>query len=185
MSGPEELHWQAKPQCYTGTCAHTTRSEGQPGEATKGKPTIKLYNHLSLLLRHCNYTSIHSTFGYDVAKAEEVLKGEVHPKWKISHIVVLGALSRMVKVRSACNKLFWIISGCIIVLPSNRTVMIFLVIASLACPPHKNDSSTTTKTASLSGAGWRNYSIAYISKAGYRMHFGPSPFTQHPEHYEM
>ena len=38
----------------------------------------------------------------------------------------------------------------------------------------------TTKTSSLSGAGRRNYSVAYISKTTCRMRFGPSPFDSAP-----
>ena len=37
-----------------------------------------------------------------------LFKGEVHPKMKVSYLVVFGALSRMVKVRVACNKPFWV-----------------------------------------------------------------------------
>ena len=37
-----------------------------------------------------------------------LLKGEVHPKMKVSYRVVFGALSRMVKVRGACEKPFWV-----------------------------------------------------------------------------
>ena len=35
-------------------------------------------------------------------------KGEVHPKIKVSYLVVFGVLSRMVKVRGACDKPFWV-----------------------------------------------------------------------------
>ena len=35
-------------------------------------------------------------------------KGEVHPKMITSYLVVFGALSRMVKVRGAYDKPFWI-----------------------------------------------------------------------------
>ena len=38
--------------------------------------------------------------------------------------------------------------------------------------------AATARTSSLSGVGVGcNYSIAYQSKAGYRMHLGPSPFA--------
>ena len=36
------------------------------------------------------------------------LEGQVHPKMKISYFVVFGTPSRMVKVRGACDKPFWI-----------------------------------------------------------------------------
>ena len=34
------------------------------------------------------------------------LKGEVHPKMKVSYLVVFEVLSRIVKVQGACDKLF-------------------------------------------------------------------------------
>ena len=37
-----------------------------------------------------------------------VIKGEVHPKVNVLYLVVLGVLSRMVKVRGACDKPFWL-----------------------------------------------------------------------------
>ena len=36
------------------------------------------------------------------------IKGEIHTKMKNSHLVVFGALSRMVKIRGACDELFWV-----------------------------------------------------------------------------
>ena len=36
------------------------------------------------------------------------LKGEVHSKMKVSYLVEFGTLSRMVKVRGACDKPFWV-----------------------------------------------------------------------------
>ena len=108
-------------------------------------------------------------------------KGEVHPKKITSYLVVFGALSRMAKVRGACDKPFWIykpLNNCAAPAPVSDDV---LVVASLACHAHKNTSSSTTKTSSLAGAGWRNYSIAYISKTAYRMHLGPSPFDPAPQ----
>ena len=80
------------------------------------------------------------------------------------------------KVRGAYDKPFWIykrLNNCAAPAPDSDDV---LVVASLACPAHKNTFSSTTKTSSLAGAGRRNYSIAYISKTAYRMHLGPSPF---------
>ena len=45
-------------------------------------------------------------------------------------------------------------------------------------------NAMTAKMSSLSGAGRRNYSIAYISTTAYRMHLGPSPLDSAP-HYEI
>ena len=36
------------------------------------------------------------------------VKGEARPKMQTSYLVVSGALSQMVKVRGACDKLLWI-----------------------------------------------------------------------------
>ena len=36
------------------------------------------------------------------------VKGEVHPKMITSYLVVFGVLSRMVKVKGACDKAFWV-----------------------------------------------------------------------------
>ena len=88
----------------------------------------------------------------------------------------------MVKVQGVCDKPFWInkrLNNCAAPAPDSDDV---LVVASLACPTHKNASSSrsTTKTSSLSGTGRRNYSIASISKTAYRMHLGPSPFDSAP-----
>ena len=47
------------------------------------------------------------------------------------------------------------------------------------CVGHAKEG--TTKTSSLSGAGRRNYSIAFISKTAYHMHLGPSPFDLAPQ----
>ena len=70
-----------------------------------------------------------------------------------SYLVVFGALSQMVKVRGACDEPFWIYkrqNNCAAPAPDCDDV---LVVASLACPAHKNASSSTTKTSSLFGAG--------------------------------
>ena len=82
-----------------------------------------------------------------------MLKGEVHPKMITSYLVVFGALSRMVKVQGACDKPFWIckrLNNCAAPAPASDDV---LVVASLACPAHKNTSSSSTKTSSMAGAG--------------------------------
>ena len=42
-----------------------------------------------------------------------LLNGEVHPKMKVSYLVEFGTLSRMVKVRGACDEPFWVISDLI------------------------------------------------------------------------
>ena len=39
-------------------------------------------------------------------------KGEVHPKMKVSYLVEFGTLSRMVKVRGACDEPFWVYKQC-------------------------------------------------------------------------
>ena len=49
----------------------------------------------------------YSCRGYHLGNAFE-LKGNFTQKWKFHKLVVFGALSRMVKVRSACDKLFWV-----------------------------------------------------------------------------
>ena len=114
-------------------------------------------------------------------KYYSLFKGEVHPKIITSYLVVFMALSRMVKVRSACDKPFWIykrLDNCAAPAPASDDV---LVVASLACPAHENTSSSTTKTSSLASVGRHNCSIAYISKTAYRMHLGPSPFDSAPQ----
>ena len=91
---------------------------------------------------------------YSFVCARVSFKGEVHPKVITSYLVVFGALSRMVKVRGgACDKPFWIykpLNSCTAPAPASDDV---LVVASLACPAHKNTSSSSTKTSSLAGAG--------------------------------
>ena len=69
-------------------------------------------------------------------KISKRIKGEFHPKMKTSYLVVFGALSRMVKVRSACNKPFWtykrLNNYAAPVLDSDDV----LVVAAMACPTH-------------------------------------------------
>ena len=59
-----------------------------------------------------------------------------------------------------------------------------LVVASLAYLAHKNTSSSTTKTSSLSGAerggGTQLFNRLYKFKTAYHMHLGPSPFDSAP-----
>ena len=109
------------------------------------------------------------------------LKGEVHPTMITSYLVVFGELSRMVKVRGGRDKPFWIykrLNNCAAPAPDSDDVLVVEEEAFL-CVGHAKEA--TTKTSSLSGAGRRNYSIAYISKTAYRMHLGPSPFVSAPQ----
>ena len=67
------------------------------------------------------------------------LKGEVHSKMITSYLIVL-ALSGMGKVRGTCDKPFWIFKRL-----NNRATPApdsdgVLVVASLACPTHRNAS---------------------------------------------
>ena len=69
------------------------------------------------------------------------------------YLIVFGLLSRMVKVWGACDEPFWVynrLNNCTAPAPHSDDV---LLVASLACPAHKNTSSRTTKMSSLSGAG--------------------------------
>ena len=55
------------------------------------------------------------------------IKGGVHPKMITSYIVVFGALSRLVKVRSACDKPFWIyqrLNNCAAPAPDSDDVLV-------------------------------------------------------------
>ena len=102
------------------------------------------------------FTCIHSFLLFEVygtAIPQNSFKGEVHPKIITSYLVVFGALSRMVKVWGACGKPFWIykrLNNCAAPTPDSDNVS---VVASLACPAHKNTASSTTKTSSLFGGG--------------------------------
>ena len=90
------------------------------------------------------------------------IKGEVHSKMLASYFLVFGALSRMLKVRGACGKPFWInkqLNNCAAPAPDSDDV---LVVAPLACPAHKNVSSSTTKTSALSGAGGGGGGVAQL-----------------------
>ena len=60
-----------------------------------------------------------------IGKTDTYIKGEVHPKMITSYLVVFGALSRMVKVRGACDKLFWIYKQLSNFATPSRTVMLF------------------------------------------------------------
>ena len=70
-----------------------------------------------------------------------------------SYLVVLGALSRMVKVRGACDKPFWIekrLNYCAAPAPDSDDVLVVEEEVFL-CAGHAKEA--TTKTSSLSGAG--------------------------------
>ena len=81
--------------------------------------------------------------------------GEVHPKMITSNLVVFKALSRMVKVRGACDKPFWIyiykrLNTCAApVLDSDGTLVVEEEV--VLCAGYAKEAST--KTSSQSGAG--------------------------------
>ena len=117
------------------------------------------------------------------------IKGEVHgdtQKMITSYIVVFGALSRMVKVRGAYDKRFWIykrLNNCAAPAPASDDV---LVVTSLACPAHKNTSSSTTKTSSLAGAAaGQLFNRLYIQKRLIACTSDLHHSTQRPDHYEI
>ena len=69
-----------------------------------------------------------------------MLKGEVHSKMVTSHLVVFGALSRMVKVRGAYDKPFWRykLNNCAAPAPAGDDVLVeeeevFLCAGHAAC----------------------------------------------------
>ena len=98
-----------------------------------------------------------------------------------SYLVVFGALSRLVKVRGAYDKSFWIykrLNNCAAPVPASDDVLVVEEEVFLCAGCAKE---ATTKTSSLSCTGWCNYSMAYISKTAYRMHLGPSPFDSAPQ----
>ena len=121
--------------------------------------------HQALLLikahtTNCELRNLHSRilesrtcFPLETQFSHHPIKGEVHPKMITSYLVVLGALSRMVKVRGAYDKPFWIykrLNNCAAPTPASDDVLeveeeVFL------CAGHAKDA--TTKTSSLAGAG--------------------------------
>ena len=112
------------------------------------------------------------------------IEGEVHPKMITSNLVVFRALSRMVKVRGACDKPFRIyerLNNCTAPAPDCDDVLVVEEEAFL-CAGHTKVAAT--KTSSLSGAGRRNKSLIYPTR-----HIACTSdlhhLTQHPEHYEM
>ena len=81
------------------------------------------------------------------------IKGEVHPKMITSYLVVFGALSRMVKVRGACYKPFWIykrLNNCAAPAPASDDVLVVEKEVFL-CAGHSKEA--TAETSSLAGAG--------------------------------
>ena len=125
-------------------------------------------------------------FKSKVLQGLQGLQWEVHPKMITSYLVVFGALSRMVKVRTACDEPFWIykrLNNCTTPAPDSGDV---LVVASLACHTHKNTSSSTTKTSPLSSAG--GGAIIQLLIYPKRLIACTSDLhhsTQRPEHYEI
>ena len=75
-----------------------------------------------------------------------IFKGEVHPKLITSYLVVSEALSRMVKVRGAYDKPFWIYKGL-----NNCDDVLVVEEEVFLCAGHAKEA--TTKTSSLAGAG--------------------------------
>ena len=68
------------------------------------------YSHETYGVRRiaCTVVRVRHTVGSGRWPTEKwELKGEVHQKMKMSHLVVFGEPSRMVKVRGACDKPFW------------------------------------------------------------------------------
>ena len=83
-----------------------------------------------------------------------------------SYLVVFGALSRMVKVRDACDNPFRIykrLNYCAAPIPDSDHV---LVVASLACHAHKNGSSSTTLKRHHCLA-WSNLFVKFTGFARY------------------
>ena len=82
-----------------------------------------------------------------------MLKGEVHSKMVTSYLVVFGALSRMVKVRGACDRPFWIykrLNNYAVPTPASDDVLVEEEEVFL-CAGHAKEA--TTNASSLAGAG--------------------------------
>ena len=107
-----------------------------------------------------------------------VVKGDVHPKMKISYLLVFGALSRMLNVRGACHKPVSIYKGLnMCVTPAPGYWWHFSGGGcSILCYSHHQI---------ITFPAWelRSYSIAYtgISETAYGTHLGPSPFEAAPQ----
>ena len=102
-------------------------------------------------------------------------KGEAHPKMITSYLVVFGALSRMVKVRDAYDKLFWIykrLNNCAAPAPASDDVLVVEEEVFL-CAGHAKEA--TTKTSSLAGAGAEQlFNRLYIQNS---LSYAPRTFT--------
>ena len=77
----------------------------------------------------------------------KALKGEVHPKMKVSYMVVFGALSRMVKVRGACYKPFWVYKRLNKLRRPAPEIDDVLVVEEPAVTPHGDASSSHWRAA--------------------------------------
>ena len=86
---------------------------------------------------------------YNSSPADKKIKGEVHPKMKISYLVVFGALCRMVKVRGAFDKPFWIYKRLNTCAPPPPPRDVLVVEEEMfLCAGHAKEA--TTKTSSVS-----------------------------------
>ena len=100
-----------------------------------------------------NTSMVNTKVNTSISIQAVLVKGEVHPKMITSYLVVFGAVSRMVKVRGACDKPFWIykrLNDCAAPAPYSDDVLVVEEEAFL-CAGHAKEA--TTKTSSLSGAG--------------------------------
>ena len=85
-------------------------------------------------------------FAITVPVVNEMLLG--HPKMNISYLLVFGAQSRMVKVRGACDKPFWVYKLLTKLRPPpRRKIDDVLVVEELAVTPHRNASSSHWRAA--------------------------------------
>ena len=111
-------------------------------------------------------------------------KGEVHSKMKTSYLIVFRALSRMVKVRGACDKLFWIyrrLNNCATPTSDND----ILVVAAMAGPTHKMLPSLPLNVITVRrGDSALILSLIY-SKRLIACTLDLDHSTQRPEHYKM
>ena len=109
------------------------------------------------------------------------LKGKFTQKMITSYLIVFGALSRMVKVRGACDKPLWIyerLNNCTAPTLDSDDV---LVVEEEAFYVRGMPRKLLLNCHHCLAWGRRNYSTAYISKTAYRMHLGPSPFNSAPQ----
>ena len=117
------------------------------------------------------------------------LKGEVHPKTITSYLVVFGALSRMVKVRGAYDKPFWIykrLNNCAPPPPPPGPASddVLVVEEVFLCVGHAKEA--TTKTSLLAGAGGGAIiQLLIYPKWLIACTLNLHHSTQRPEHYEI